>query len=150
MSTLDYGTGISRTLQPEFHGYDTLIFQDGKPVLDSELNLLFDVISDKFQKYISNQAQSGFLNTSSFAFNATWSNKFQMPQDFAFVNGWQVNVLSSGTSDINLSAASLGAGNHRYDFIFLEVWKTMISGGSTDYKPDATHIYKEGDRKSVV
>ena len=150
MSTLDYGTGVSRTLQPEFHGYDTLIFQDGKPVLDSELNLLFDVISDKFQKYISNQAQSGFLNTSSFAFNATWSNKFQMPQDFAFVNGWQVNVLSSGTSDINLSAASLGAGNHRYDFIFLEVWKTMISGGSTDYKPDATHIYKEGNVQNVT
>jgi hypothetical protein len=150
MSIFDYGTGVSRTLQPEFHSFDTLVFQDGKPVLDSELNLLFDVISDKFQKYISNQTQSGFLNSSSFIVNSTWSNTFQMLQDFAIVNGLQVKILPSGTSNINLSTASLGSGNQRYDFIFLEVWKTMISGGATEHKPDATHIYKEGNVQNTT
>jgi len=150
MSTLDYGTGVSRTLQPEFHGFDTIVFQDGKPVLDSELNLLFDVVSDKFQKYISNQAQSGFLNVPSFVFDVTWPNKFQMPQDIAIVNGHQINVLSHGDSFIELNPASLGSGNNRYDFLFLEVWKVELSGGTTDYKPDATHIYKEGNVQNTL
>jgi hypothetical protein len=150
MSTNDYGTTVSRTLQAEFRAFDTLVFNAGKPALDSEINLLYDIAADKLQKYIQSQIQSGFYNNELFAFDASWSNKFQLPISTAFVNGLKINVNAYGDQFIYLNPASLGNGNHRYDFVFLEVWKTIISGETTEHKPSSTTIYKEGNVQNTI
>lgn len=144
-TTLNYGVTVSRTLQPGQRSFDTLVWQQGKPPLDAELNLLFDIITDKFQKFVNAQLQSGFINFNSFNFNATWSNKFQLPESVANVNGWQLNVNANGDSFIYLTPATIGLSHHRYDFVFLEVFKTLLTGNAIAHKPSATTIYKEGN-----
>lgn len=149
-TTNDYGTTVSRTLQAESRAFDTIIFNAGKPALDSEINLLYDITSDKLQKYIQSQIQSGFYSNESFIFDASWSNKFKLPISTAFVNGLKINVNANGDEFIYLNPSSLGSGNHRYDFIFLEVWKTIISGETPEHKPSSTTIYKEGNVQNTI
>lgn len=140
----------SRTLQVENRSFDNVIFQLNKPILDSEQNLIFDVLSEKVQRYINSQSQSGFLNFNDYQFNPTTANTFVLPESIAIVNGWQLNILANGTGNITLDPATALIGNDRYDFIFLEVWRTIISGGSTISKPDATHIFKDGNVQNMT
>lgn len=150
MSINDYGATVSRTLQTENRSFDTIVFNQGRPALDSEINLLYDIASDKLQKYIQTRINSGFINKSNFEFNSSWSNKFKLPIDIAFVNGLKINVNANGNETVNLSAPSIGNGNHRYDFVFLEVWKTIISGQTTENKPSIDTIYKDGNVQNTI
>jgi len=150
-TTLDYGydAGVSRTLQPGDRAFDTVLWQQGKPPLDSELNLLSDTVSEKVKNYIESQCQSGFINLQSFEFNPlAWSNYFKMSKSFAFVNGWQILVDGFGSESVILSPAYVGNGAHRWDFVFLEVWKSIITGSSADNKPSTTKIYKNGNTQN--
>lgn len=148
--SLNYGPTVSRTLQPGERSFDTLVWQQGKPPLDAELNLLFDIITDKFQKFVNTQLQSGFVNFNSFNFNTTWSNKFQLPETIANVNGWQLNINANGDSYIYLTPATIGSSHHRYDFVFLEVFKTLLTGNTVAHKPSAATIYKEGNVQDSI
>lgn len=152
-NNLDYsydGSDISRTLQPGNRSFDTVVMQQGKPLLDSEYNLLFDVLSGKMQDHFASQAQSGFLNADSFEFDASWVDKFKMTQDVSIVNGWRTDIIPFGDEFIQLSPASVGSGNHRWDFVFLEVWKTILVAGSTEHKPSASEIYKDGNVQNTT
>lgn len=150
-TTLDYGfnAGVSRTLQPGDRAFDTVLWQQGKPPLDSELNLQSDVLSEKIKNYIESQYQSGFNDLQAFTFNASWSNSFGMLKCIAFVNGWQVLVDAFGSEKINLTAPFVGNGAHRWDFVFLEVWKTILIEGESANKPSATTIYKNGNAQNT-
>lgn len=147
-NTLEYaydGSDVSRTLQPGRRAFDTVVWQQGKPPLDSELNLLHDVLSDKMQDHVKSMSQSGFVNQPTYVFDPTWSNYFQMTECVAYVNGWRLDVIPFGDSFIQLPAATAGLGNHRWDFVFLEVWKTILVQGSVQHKPSTTLIYKDGN-----
>ncbi|MDO8641794.1 MAG: hypothetical protein Q7R33_09725 [Nitrosarchaeum sp.] len=141
----DYGTTVSRTLPVDDRSFDTIVWQQGKPPLDSELNLVFDVMSEKLQRYIKNQTSSGFLSFNDFEFDPTWINKFKTGEMFAVVDGQQISVNPNGNGYINLSPATVGLGNHRYDFVFLEVWKVLLIGDTTSHKPSASTIYNKGN-----
>lgn len=151
-TTLDYGfnSGVSRTLQPGDRSFDTVLWQQGKPPLDSELNLQSDLLSEKIKTYIESQYQSGFNDLTSFIFDSSWSNSFGMSKCVAFVNGWQILVNTFGNERINLSAPFVGNGAHRWDFVFLEVWKTILTEGELDNKPSATTIYKNGNAQDTI
>jgi hypothetical protein len=152
-NTLDYGydgSDVSRTLQPGRHAFDTVVWQQGMPPLDSELNLLHDVMSDKMQDHVKSVMQSGFVNQPAYVFNATWSNYLQMTECAAYVNGWRLDVVPFGDSYVQLPAATVGLGNHRWDFVFLEVWKTILVQGSAQHKPSTTLIYKDGNVQNAA
>lgn len=152
-NTLDYGykAGVSRTLQPGDRSFDTILWQQGKPPLDSELNLQFDVLSEKIKSYIESQSQSGFISLSSYMFEPlTLSNQFKMSKSIALVNGWQIAVNGYGSEIIKLNPTFVGNGAHRWDFVFLEVWKTIISGNSSENKPAANTIYRDGNVQNVT
>ena len=55
------GTSVSRTLSPGERSLDTLVYQSGKPVLDSELNLSHDVAAYAERLLQSRHIPSGFL-----------------------------------------------------------------------------------------
>jgi len=148
--TLDYGAGVSRTLQTTSRAFSTIIWQQGKPPLDSELNLQFDISEDYRKRFADNFMQSGFVACDDLVFNAAWENYFKVPTDIAFVNGWQIDVNASGDETVTLGAAPTGLGNQRYDFIFLEVWKAPLTGGSAVNKPSTTEIYKDGNVQNAV
>jgi len=152
-NNLDYsydGSDISRTLQPGNRSFDTVVMQQGKPLLDSEYNLLFDILSGKSQDNFTDQAQSGFMKADTYEFDALWVDKFKMAQDVAIVNGWRLDVVPFGDEFVQLSPASVGSGNQRWDFVFLEVWKTILVAGSTEHKPSASQIYRDGNVQNTT
>ena|GEM_PF-6341059 len=151
-TTLDYGydADVSRTLQPGNRSFDTLLWQQGRPILDSDQNLLFDILSEKSKTFIESQMQSGFLDPVTYSFNSSWVDQFGMNVSKVFVNGWQLLVNPNGIGRIILSPAYIGSGAHRWDFIFLEVFKVIVTGNSTDHKPSSTELYKDGNVQDMT
>lgn len=148
--TLDYGAGVSRTLPTSNRSFSTVVWQQGKPPLDAELNLMFDICENDKQELVRAHVHSGFVNCQAFTFNPTTPNTFGVATDEVLVNGWKIHTIFNGDNSITLPTAPTGLGNHRNDFVFLEVWKVELTAGSTDNKPDATHIYKDGNVQNVT
>lgn len=165
----NFGSGVSRVLNAAFH---QVIWQEDKPPLDSELNLVGQVQSHALQQVVA-RTPSGWLgnetNTSaSFVTNPTWSNWFQFGRqrtgekaavEWAVVNGWLVPVTGTKTGTppgspnntdtynrVLLDPPPSNSGESRADFVFLEVWKARVpSSPSTLNKPSASGIYQYGN-----
>ena len=145
----NYGSSVSRTLNTDGTAFDGLIFQQGKPPLDSEVNFIGDIQSEARRKAFADETPSGFLKPEPFVFSpvdpGATPNAFGLSATKVVVNGYIVNFNPSGTGLIGLPAAPSGLGNHRYDFVFLEVFRTLITGGSAANKPSTTAIYLDGN-----
>jgi hypothetical protein len=143
---------VSRTIPTENTQFTNVIWQSGKPPLDSELNLIGQ-LSDANQRLLASaQAHSGFLidprtTERDYSFDSKWSNLLKIKAFKALVAGSVVNV---GEKEIKLPPPpETGA---RTDFVFLEVWRSLISaqGGAPDTtllqnKPSTSTIYANGD-----
>jgi len=172
----DYGTGVSRVLTPDQTNFDVVIWQRGKPPLESELNLLQQISSDWRRKLVLQGTPSGWLGNAvnaseTFASDATWSNWFRFGQQrsgekasipWASVNGWLIPVTATGTgtppgspndSDtwnrITLDPPPTNSGDSRIDFVFLEVWQARLPPNpSADNKPSASGVWRYGNVES--
>ena len=143
----DFKTTVSRTLDTTNRQYTNVVWQAGKPPLDSELNLVGQLATDNLSKTISATAHSGILmnprtSDRDFEFNPLWSNFLKTKPMKALVNGL---VLDIEETTINLPTPP--PQDNRVDFVFLEVWKTIISaqGGEVSNKPTATTVYSNGN-----
>lgn len=117
----NYGPSVSGYLTPDGRGFETVVTQAGKPLLDRELNLSQDLDGGAAQEGLRRAMPSGwlsddFLSTSDsvgaiFAPLAV-SNKLKIPGSIqAHVNGWLVPVKRTGSntgSVASVSAFSLG------------------------------------------
>lgn len=172
----NYGTGISRVLEAAERQFTNVIFQRGKPPLDSEFVLLSDIALDARQTLLSQSTPSGWLGTGiqdhdAFITNAAWSNWFRFGQQrsgeqkaiqWAVVNGWMIPVTGTQTgtppgspnnSDtwnrITLSPPPSSSGGGRVDFIFLEAWQARLPPNpSTLNKPSSSALYRYGNVES--
>ncbi len=148
-----FGSEVSRVLSNENTKFTQLVWQSGKPPLDSELNFVGQIANDSLMDLIKQTTPSGFLvdpiSAIDFECNPLNSNQFNMKAVDAIVAGMPIrvrgcNVNSEVTNLIQLSAPPT-TGN-RVDFVFLEVWRSLISPNpSTDNKPSATTFYKYGN-----
>lgn len=142
----DYGAAVSGFLDPEGRNWETTVYQSGKPVLDSELNLVQDTEQDLERRFRRRSVPSGwiaadFLNTSdaiSPIFTASVNaNELEVPQDLrAHVNGWLIRVANTNSNTANLldlGASPTGAGTKRTDLVILEVWRRLLAAS-----PDTT------------
>jgi hypothetical protein len=145
----DFKTTVSRTITTDNRQFSNLIWQAGKPPLDSELNLVGQIATDNLAKVVSTNAHSGILldprsSMRDFTFNPLWSNFLKVKGFKALVNGLVVNVAES---QINLPPPP--ASDFRVDFVFLEVWKGVLSaegsGGDLTNKPTNTTVYENGN-----
>ncbi len=171
--TDNFGTGVSRVLDPQQTGYLNIIFQEGKPPLDSEFALVSQLSDENTRQLALRGTPSGWYGDvinpqDSFVTNVNWSNWFRFgPQlvnekqaiMWANVNGWTVPVTGTLTgfppgqandSDtwnrITLPPPPANTGDARIDFVFLEVWKAKIAPNpSTTNKPAAAAIYRFGN-----
>ena len=57
----DFKNTVSRTLLTDNRQYTNVLWQAGKPPLDSELNLVGQIATDNLAKTISSNAHSGIL-----------------------------------------------------------------------------------------
>jgi len=148
----DFKTTVSRTLDTTNRQYTNVVWQAGKPPLDSELNLVGQLATDNLSKTISATAHSGILMNPrtadrDFEFNSLWSNFLKSKPLKALVNGLVLNIEET---TINLSPPPTQ--DNRVDFVFLEVWKTIISADNAiadadllKIKPTTTTVYSNGN-----
>lgn len=148
------GEGVSSVYEGLGYNFDKVVFQDGKPILDSELNLsqeLQEILNQKSTGHLP----SGWLSYRPYYTASSLSNSFytQDPTgakpEVALVNGWPIyvtntNISTTHVNKIDLSQNELRSGS-RVDGVFLEVWRSLISPGENDgiNKPDS--ITKVGD-----
>lgn len=169
----NYGAGVTRVLDPTGTQYLDVIWQQGRPPLDSELTLLQDIATDWRQKILLRGTPSGWLgnetnNHSVYITNPNWSNWFRLGRqrtgelqtvEWAVVNGWLVPVSGTRTGTppgspddvdtwnvIAMDPPPSNAGDARVDFVFLEVWLARIAPNpSALNKPSVSGVYKYGN-----
>lgn len=173
MST-DYGSGVSRTLTAIDRQYGPVVWQKGKPPLDSELNLMSQIDWERFRLLVKGMMPSGFLldptrAIEEFEFNPQWANLFSLgnpkesfgthetgeldPIIWANVNGWVLPVAGSNITvdgDVRNFVKLYPApeSDTRVDFVFLEAWQTLVAPNpSTTNKPNASTVWKYGNVK---
>ena len=160
----DFGNGVSRTLSALERQFQVVVWQSGKPPLDSELNLMMQADWERLSNTVRALLPSGWLidpfnSDNDFVTNPNWSNWFKIgtavesetsPALWANVNGWLVPVTGTGVADgdpsnrVNLFPPPTS--DARADFVFLEVWLAQVGPNpSTSNKPSATTVYKWGN-----
>lgn len=169
----NFGNGVSRVLDPRQAAFLEVIWQQGKPPLDSELNLLQQIEADWRQQLVLRDSPSGCLGNETnpskdFITDPTWSNWFQFGRQrtgekraimWAVVNGWLIPVTGTKTgtppgapddtdtwNKITLDPPPSNSGDFRADFVFLEVWLARVPPGPSSLnKPSASAVYRYGN-----
>lgn len=157
-----FGTRVSRTLSAEQRQFQSVIWAQSNPPLDSELNLMSQIDTDTIRRLLQSQSHSGFLldplhTTEDYVTNPLWSNQFQLGRNapdesapflWAYVNGWIIPITgtdSTTTSNI-ITLYPPPASDSRVDLVFLEVWQAIVSANpSTENKPSASTLYRYGN-----
>ena len=157
-----FGPGVSRTLSAADRQFQTVIWQRGKPPLDSELNLMSQVDVEALREVVRSQVHSGLLldptrATGDYVTDPQFSNQFRLglpaagetaPVLTAVVNGWVIPVSGTGTTDtanlVRLSPPP--ASDSRIDLVFLEAWLARVAPNpSTVNKPSSTTVWRYGN-----
>lgn len=169
----NYGSGVSRVLSSTDTQYTGVIFQQGKPPLDAEFQLLQSLASDFTQRIVVRNTPSGWLSNDTnpsreFITDPSYSNWFQFGQQrsgekksiqWASVNGWLVPVMGTkvGTppgspnntevwNKITLDPPPSNSGDFRDDFVFLEVWQARVPAAPSNLnKPSSSAVYRYGN-----
>lgn len=160
----NFGNGVSRTLSASKRQFQTVVWQAGKPPLDSELNLMSQADVERLSNLIRAKIPSGWIKNPSgserdFLTSEDWSNFFLLGNPeagsedaplWANVNGWVIPVTGTGVVDgvvanrVNLYAPPTS--DSRIDLVFLEVWLAQVAPNpSTVNKPTASTLYKYGN-----
>jgi hypothetical protein len=160
----DFGSGVSRTLTALQRQFQTVVWQAGKPPLDSELNLMSQMDADRMARLIGSAMPSGFVMDPTVArrdylTSSGWSNFFQLGRVesgagstglWAVVNGWVIPVAGSSSTDQSnrIDLFPPPSSDARIDFIFLEAWQAQVSPNpSEDNKPAADALWNYGNVK---
>lgn len=159
-----FGSGVSRTLSALSRQFGAVVWQRGKPPLDSELNLMSQIELERDQQVIRAQMHSGFFldptrAVADMVTNPQWSNFFKVgrseagenaPTLYANVNGWILPVSGTGVADGDTSnMVRLNPppdSDARIDLVFLEAWATLVAPNPSETnKPSASTIWKYGN-----
>ena len=160
----DFGSGVSRTLSALQRQFQTVVWQAGKPPLDSELNLMSQMDADRMARLIGSSMPSGFVTdpTASrrdFLTSAAWSNFLKLGRVeasasstglWAVVNGWVIPVTGTSTTDASnrVDLFPPPSSDARIDFVFLEAWQAQVAPNpSADNKPSADALWRYGNVK---
>lgn len=167
----DLGNGVSRTLSAIARQFQAVVFQEGKPPLDSELNLVQQDQVEQLRQLVRAEAHSGFFldptrSLDDFVTQSSWSNLFELGQQkddaagdpeelnpvlYANVNGWIIPVTGTdltleGSTSNEVRLYPPPESDTRIDFVFLEVWTANVAPNpSTVNKPAANAVWKWGN-----
>ena len=120
-----YISAVSRSIDPRQTGYESVVFQTGKSVLDSELNLSRDLATDGYKP-------SGVISKNKdisvdYVFNQN-PNVLGISAFDVRVANRQIRVAyTNNTTELNkITLPNPPASGKRTDFVFLEVWRTLV------------------------
>jgi len=138
----NHGENISTSYEGLGYAFDKVVFQEGKPTLDIELNN-----AQEFQEILTRKSTahlpSGWLSYRPVFTSNDLNNSFytQDPNgakpEVAMVNGWPIYVTNTNTPVRHVNSVvfddSIRSGA-RVDGVFLEVWRAIVSpqGNTTE------------------
>lgn len=149
------GSSLSRILRAEGHSYDMVVARDGEPLLDSELNLMQQIVSDKLDRFVQQMSLTGWTKAPGYPVKEAdgdlsgnpmvlWTaaeQKLEFKGDAWLVAKGHLIHLSNPDVDngnyhaVVLSGTRPASGVIREDLLFLEFWFEEIGPdgiGSTD------------------
>ena len=156
----DFGSGVTRTLSALARQFTGVVWQSGKPPLDSELNLMSQVDFEALRQTVRAQVHSGFFldparAQDEFQFASNWSNHFKLgapvedePHIYAVVNGMILPIAGVNAQDLSniVRLSPPPETSSRTDFVFLEVWRTLVAPNpSEENKPSADTVWMYGN-----
>lgn len=132
---INHGENLSTSYEGLGYAFDKVVFQEGKPILDSELNTaqeLQEILTRKSTAHLP----SGWLSYRPIFTSKDFESSFytQDPEgakpEVAIVNGWPVYVTNTNTPLRHVNNIvfddSIRSGA-RVDGVFLEVWRATVS-----------------------
>ena len=132
---INHGENISTSYEGLGYAFDKVVFQDGKPTLDHELNTAQELQEIITRKSTAN-LPSGWLSYRPVYTSSDLDNSFytQDPNgakpEVAMVNGWPIYVTNTNTPLRHVNSIvfddSIRSGA-RVDGVFLEVWRSVVS-----------------------
>ena len=147
MGNKNYGASVSGYLDPTGRNFETVIFQAGKAVVDSELNLAQELRTPPASGWLAPEIlrSTGMMQYLS----SSASNVVTLAPLRAVINGWDLLIDQSGAAvgnRISLPECPSGNGAHRTDLLVLEVWRRLISPApSIDGKSPLLRIFRNGN-----
>lgn len=148
------------------HSFESVVFQQDKPVLDWELNLLQEILGQAGSRLMalktlpSSVLNGDFLeqpDLGSYLFfdsglGPDFANQFVIGATDLVVNGWPIRFEYTNSADpgqnIIVLPAPPGSG-HRMDLVILEVWRALVSAApSTLNKSPTGQILRNGNAKA--
>jgi len=146
------GPLVSRVLEQEDRNFSDVIFQQKRPPLDSEWNLVQEIQNFKYAQTLRKTTPSGFLSLQDIKaapidrddLTSSWIDAIIINNPCAIVNGWylcvkggtnqfqpnaQKNIweeLSGIEEEVAIIGESAPHVGYREDLVFLEVWKKII------------------------
>lgn len=117
-------TGVSRLLNPGNRNFTMVMYQQAKPILDSEMNL-HQLIQNKLRAdLIRSIISTGFLSMDITAGVTDKKNCLRISNALANVNGWLLFLNGQNRTDSKSDIIFPAAPNNgtREDLAFLEVW----------------------------
>ena len=139
----NYGTGVSYVDQVEGYAYDTVVFQKGKPPLDTEFNAI-QQISNLLNQRGRYNLPSGWLSFKPYYLNPQLLNSFytQNPlapvPEYALVNGEVLYITNTATNINNTNLIELGPpplNGNQVNGVYLEVWRALLSPTTSTNRP---------------
>lgn len=154
------GPNQTRVLDYEDRSFEKVVYQRKKPPLSSEVNLTGDVASNHSQNLaqfllpsgwgivgdlkdgtFENESDAGDVICSS-TYNANYFRLIAQDKNvekknlIAYVNGWGLLIQGSNSLDENntLILSTPPSTGYRIDFVFLEVWRKLLSVSDVVYR----------------
>lgn len=172
----NYGSSQPHVLNTEDRNWVNSVHLEDRPLLTSELNIAGQLASEQVRSSTAIRMPSGFIKKGAIRYSdsltplkatarsgevitsSELTNAFFLASDgksnLALVNGWVVNVSATGTpsgEDANLILMGDQSGSYT-EFVFLEVWKEIVSyqstikkyGNQSSYAEIDNDLYREG------
>jgi photosystem II stability/assembly factor-like uncharacterized protein len=143
------GTGTSYVFANDGYNYDEVIFQKGKPPLDSDLNAVQDIQNIIRQRGFANYP-SGWLTLYPVytSLDSTRANQFYtqdpaaLKPEYALVNGYPIHFSKTNSEIENENIIDVGnppslASSGEVKGVFLETWKVELNPSATILNPDS-------------
>ena len=138
-------TGFSRVLSPGRRNFSMVAFQQAKPLLDSELNLVQQIQNKLRADLVRTMLKPGIITINMETNITDKKNTVRLSNGLANMNGWFINLYgqnrNDNKSDIIFPAAPYNG--TREDLAFLECWfEEVAPTGSPE--DDSESVYKYG------
>lgn len=138
-------TGLSRILSPSNRNFSMVAFEQAKPLLDSELNLLQQSQNKWRADLIRALLSNGFLSLDTITDVNSPRNTLRIANATANVNGWVLTFAGANRTDSYSDIIFPAPPNNgtREDLAFAEVWFEEVAptGSKED---DDEHVYRNG------